>query len=257
MPEGIGMTWLILASGLAGFVDAVAGGGGLVLLPALLLGLPSDTPLPTVLGTNKMAAVVGTAGAAWQYGRKGLLSAAEVSGPLMAAMVGSAAGARLTWLLDPVVFRPVLVAVLFGVWWVVALRPGLGASPSAGVQGPRARSLAAGIALGMGFYDGLIGPGTGSLLLVLFVWVLRMDFLRASALAKVANLGSNLGALALFGARGSWIPTLGLVLAVANLAGGLLGAHLAVRLGSIWVRRFFLLVVLALLGRLAWQVVRG
>jgi len=109
----------------------------------------------------------------------------------------------------------------------------------------------------MGFYDGLIGPGTGSLLLVLFVWALRMDFLRASALAKVANLGSNLGALAVFGRLGSWIPALGLVLAVANLAGGLLGAHLAVRMGSAWVRRFFLLVVLALLGRLAWQVFRG
>lgn len=253
MPDGLMTALLALASCLAGFVDAVAGGGGLVLLPALLLVLPVDTPLPTVLGTNKMGAVVGTAGAAWQYGRKRLLRPAEVPGPLIAAMAGAALGARLTWLLDPGVYRPVLVAVLFGVWWVVALRPELGVSSSPEAVRSGRGAVATGISLAMGFYDGLIGPGTGSLLLLLFVLVLRMDFLRASALAKVANLGSNLGALALFGLRGAWLFALGLVLAIANLAGGLLGAHLAVRLGSVWVRRFFLVVVLFLLARLAWQ----
>ncbi len=257
MPDWEVMAWLLVASGLAGFVDAIAGGGGLILLPALLLGLPLETPLPTVLGTNKMAAVVGTGGAAWQYGRRGLLGPGDVPGPLLAAILGAAAGARLTWLLDPGVFRPVMVGVLFGVWWVVVLSPSLGSASRPRMGRTGERGTAALIALGMGFYDGLIGPGTGSLLLLLFVWALGMDFLKGSALAKVANLGSNLGALALFGSRGAWLPALGLSLAATNLAGGLLGARVAVRLGSAWVRRFFLLVVLALLVRLAWQVFRG
>jgi len=257
MPSFEVMAWLLLASAVAGFVDAIAGGGGLILLPALLLGLPSDSPLPTVLGTNKMAAVAGTAGAAWHYGRRGLLQPGDVPGILLAALVGAVAGARLTWLLDPGVFRPVLVGVLFGVWWLVVLSPSLGVSSRARMGRGAERGMAALISLGMGFYDGLIGPGTGSLLLLLFVWALGTDFLKGTAMAKVANLGSNLGALALFGSRGAWLPALGLSLAVANLAGGLLGARLAVRLGSAWIRRFFLMVVLLLLLRLAWQVFRG
>ncbi|HOU53194.1 MAG TPA: TSUP family transporter [Myxococcota bacterium] len=257
MPHWDVMVWLLAASGLAGFVDAVAGGGGLILLPALLLGLPLETPLPTVLGTNKMAAVVGTGGAAWHYGRRGLVTMAEVPGPLIAAGGGSVVGARLTWLLAPGVFRPVLVGVLFGVWWVVVLSPSLGVAARPRMGRGAERVTATLIALGMGFYDGLIGPGTGSLLLLLFVWALGMDFLKGSALAKVANLGSNLGALALFGSRGALLPALGLSLAVTNLVGGLLGARLAVRMGSAWVRRFFLLVVLGLLLRLAWQEFRG
>lgn len=248
---------LVLASGLAGFVDAVAGGGGLILFPALLLGLPASTPLPTILGTNKFAAVAGTSAAAWRFLKADLLGWQDLVGPVAAAMAGAVVGAHLAYRVDAAVLRPTMVLLLAGMLAFTLLRPDHGRLHDPRFSLSVRRGLAAFIALCIGFYDGIFGPGTGTLLIFLHVSVLGFDFLRSSAMAKAANWGSNVAALALFLWHGSWMPALAVVLAVANLVGGRLGAGLAIGRGSTWVRWVFVAVATALLGRLAWQVATG
>lgn len=257
MPDIEVLALLLAASFLAGFVDAIAGGGGLVLFPALMLGLPVDTPIPTLLGTNKFAAATGTTAAALRFLSAGTVGRRDFIPPLVAGAGGAVAGAMLAYRLDAEVLRPVMLALLASMLVVTLLKPGLGRehSPRHGLA--RQRSLATLVALATGFYDGFFGPGTGTLLIFAYVGLLGFDFLRASALAKSANWGSNFGALVLFLGNGSWIPPLALALAVANLAGGGLGANLAIGKGSVWVRRVFVVVVACLLLRLAWQVISG
>jgi len=248
---------LVAASGLAGFVDAVAGGGGLILLPALMLGLPASTPIPTLLGTNKFAAVTGTSAAAYQFLRAGLVGWRDLLGPVAAAMAGSAVGAHLAYRVDPTVLKPLMVVLLAGMLAFTLVRPDHGRVHDPRYGLPARRALSSLVALCIGFYDGIFGPGTGTLLIFLNVSVLGYDFLRSSALAKAANWGSNLAALALFLWHGSWIPGLAVILAASNLVGGRLGAGLAIGKGSAWVRWVFVGVVTVLLGRLAWQVATG
>ena len=244
---------LVAASGLAGFVDAIAGGGGMILLPALMLGLPADVPIPTLLGTNKFAAATGTSAAAVQFLRAGLVRPRDLAGPVVAAMAGAALGAHLSYEVPSEWLRPILLVLLAAMLAFTLCRPELGATHDPRWQGTRQHLAASLIALALGFYDGIFGPGTGSLLIFLYVGVLGFDFLRASALAKAANWGSNAAALTLFLWRGSWLPWVALLLAAGNFAGGQLGARLAIGKGSAWVRWVFVGVVAALLARLAWQ----
>jgi uncharacterized membrane protein YfcA len=248
---------LVAASFLAGFVDAVAGGGGMILLPALMLGLPADLPIPTLLGTNKFAAATGTSAAAFQFLHAGMVRWRQLAGPVATAMVGSALGAHLSYDLPTESLRPILVLLLAAMLTFTLLKPELGSGHTPRWHGWRQQVVASAIALGLGFYDGIFGPGTGSLLIFLFVGVLRFDFLRASALAKAANWGSNAAALALFLWRGSWVPWLAVFLAAGNLAGGRLGAKLAIDKGNRWVRWVFVGVVSALLVRLLWELAQS
>ncbi len=248
---------LVVASGLAGFVDAVAGGGGLILMPALLLGLPASTPIPTILGTNKFAAATGTSAAAYQFLKADLVGWRDLVGPVLAAMAGAAVGAHFAYQVDPAILRPLMVALLAGMLVFTLVRPEHGRQHAPRFSLGTRRGLSTLIALCIGFYDGIFGPGTGSLLIFLNVGILGYDFLRSSALAKAANWGSNLAALALFLWNGSWIPALAVVLAVANLAGGRIGARLAIGKGNTWIRWIFVGVVAILLARLAWQVATG
>jgi uncharacterized membrane protein YfcA len=244
----------MLAALLAGFIDAVVGGGGLITVPALLLGLPAGTPLPTLLGTNKVVACTGTTLAAGTFLRSGTLSWREMVGPVAASALGSACGVWLTYRVHSDFLRPLMLGLLVAMLAFTLLKPELGSlhAPRFGLS--HQRGLAALIALGLGFYDGFFGPGTGSLLIFLFVAVLGFDFLRASALAKSVNWASNLTAMGLFVARGSWIPSVALGMAAANGVGGYLGARVALTRGSSWVRGLFIGVVGALILRLGWQV---
>jgi uncharacterized membrane protein YfcA len=257
VPEIEIVAFLVVASGLAGFVDAVAGGGGLILMPALLLGLPASTPIPTILGTNKFAAATGTSAAAYQFLKADLVGWRDLLGPVLAAMAGSAVGAHYAYQVDPAILRPLMVALLAGMLVFTLVRPDHGRLHAPRFGPGARRSLSVLIALCLGFYDGIFGPGTGTLLIFLNVGVLGYDFLRSSALAKAANWGSNIAALTLFVWNGSWLPELALVLAVANLVGGRVGARLAIGKGNAWIRWIFVGVVTVLLARLAWQVATG
>lgn len=248
---------LMLAALLAGFIDAVVGGGGLITVPALMLGLPAGTPLPTLLGTNKVVACTGATMAAGKFVRSGALVWREMVVPVLASALGASGGVWLTYRVHGDFLRPVMLGLLVAMLAFTLLKPDLGSlhAPKYGLS--HQRGLAALIALALGFYDGFFGPGTGSVLIFLAVAVLGFDFLRASALAKAVNWASNITAMGLFVWQGSWIPTVALSMAVANGVGGYLGAHVALSKGSRWVRGVFIGVVGALILRLGWQVFRG
>ena len=254
MPSLSAILLLMLAALLAGFIDAVVGGGGLITVPALMIALPTGTPLPTLLGTNKVVACTGTTMAAGKFLWSGTLSWREMVRPVAASALGASGGVWLTYRIHGDFLRPVMLVLLVAMLAFTLLKPDLGH-----IHAPRfglghQRGLATLIAMVLGFYDGFFGPGTGSLLIFLFVAVLGFDFLRASALAKSVNWASNLTAMGLFLWQGSWIPSVALSMAAANGAGGYLGARVALSKGSHWVRGVFIGVVGALILRLGWQV---
>lgn len=247
----------MLAALLAGFIDAVVGGGGLITVPALLIALPAGTPLPILLGTNKVVAVTGASMAAGKFLHSGALAWREMVGPVLASALGACGGVWLTYRVHGDFLRPVMLALLVVMLAFTLLKPDLGNlhAPRFGLS--HQRGLANVIALLLGFYDGFFGPGVGSMLIFLFVAILGFDFLRASALAKSINWASNITAMGLFVWQGSWLPTVALSMAAANGVGGYLGAHVALSKGSLWIRGVFIGVVGALILRLGWQILHG
>jgi uncharacterized protein len=238
---------LALVAFAAGAVDAVAGGGGLVTLPALLA---AGFPPHLALGTNKGQSVFGAAASLSRFAAAGMVDGRRARLAFPAACAGSLLGAALLLRLSPAVLRPIVLALLVAVALVLALRR---APPrvAARVSPRRAPLAAAAIALVLGAYDGFFGPGTGTFLILGFASILGDGLARASGEAKVANFASNLSALALFAWRGSVVWTVALPMAAGQFLGSLLGAHLAVRGGDLLVRRAVLLVVLALAVKVA------
>jgi uncharacterized protein len=257
MPPLPVLALLILAAGVAGFVDAAVGGGGLIQLPALLIAFPGSAVTP-LLGTNKLVSCTGTTFAAAQFTRAGVLHWREMVGPVCAAMAGSAAGVALVYAVQgrfDAYLRPLLLLLMVAMLAFLLLRPDLGHLHAPRFALRHQRSLALAIAAAMGCYDGFFGPGMGTLLIFLFVGVLGFDFLHASALAKSVNWASNVAALALFLSRGSWLPMVALPMAAANGLGGYLGARVALARGNVWLRRVLIGVVSLLILRLGWQLV--
>ncbi|HEX3134810.1 MAG TPA: TSUP family transporter [Planctomycetota bacterium] len=242
-----------IAAFAAGLVDAVVGGGGLILTPSLLLVAP-QAPIAAVLGTIKCSSVIGTTAAALTYARQIALDARLLIPGVIAALSAACAGASLVSHLDATVVKPLILLALVVVAIYTALKPDLGAQAGA-ERSVRART-GIGIALGavIGFYDGFLGPGTGSFLAVALVLLARFDFLRAAAHARVLNVASNLGAVAWFVPHGNVLWLAVLPMALCNLAGGVLGSRLALRQGSRWIRRVLLLVVSVLIVRLGWNL---
>ncbi|MFI6945401.1 sulfite exporter TauE/SafE family protein [Streptomyces sp. NPDC050422] len=250
---------LCLAAAAAGWIDAVVGGGGLLLLPALLLGLP-HLPAAQILGTNKAVAIVGTSGAAVTYARKAPVKVGTALRIGLAALAGSMTGAFFAAGISSEVLRPVIMVVLLAVAAFVMLRPQFGRSAEEGVapRVTRARTFTAIVLVGggIGLYDGLFGPGTGTFLVLALTAVLHLDLVTASATAKIVNVCTNGGALAMFAYQGNVMWQLAALMAVFNLAGGLFGARMALRKGSEFVRGVLLVVVFSLVAKLAfdqWQ----
>lgn len=240
----------------AGLIDAVVGGGGLVQIPALLILYPS-LPTGVVLGTNKLAGLCGTTVAVRRFAgqipfeRRILLPAATV------AFAGSFLGAKVATLLPSQVMKPLIVALLAAVLLFTIRRPGFGVSETA----PRLRrhlsTAAAAVGFVLGFYDGFFGPGTGSFLIIAFIALFGMDFLGASARAKVINWATNLAAFLLFAFQGAVRYDLALPMAAANMAGAAVGSHLALTRGSGFVRNLFVVVVSLMILRLGWDLALG
>lgn len=246
---------LVLAGLLAGWIDAVVGGGGLIQLPALLL-VPGITPVQA-LATNKLGSIMGTSVSAITYYRR-VGPDLRTAGPMaLAACVGAFGGAVLASQIPADLFTPIILTVLVGVAAYTWLRPTLGHADDLRWEGNGHRWAAAGIGAVIGVYDGLLGPGTGTFLVIALVSVLGYAFLPASALAKITNFATNAGALIFFVPDGSVIWALGLCIGAANLVGAYLGARMAVAKGSAFVRVVFLVVVSALILRLGWQLVAG
>lgn len=241
-----------LASALAGCLDAIVGGGGLVLVPALFSLYPAATPA-TLFGTNKGAAIWGTALATAQYARRVTMNWRTLAPAAAAALAGSFAGAWAVTQVPGTGLRRALPFVLLAVLTYTVARKDLGRvhAPRLGAAAERAVAVAIGAALG--FYDGFFGPGTGSFLVFLMVRLLGYDFLHASAGAKLINTATNAAALSLFAATGHvWWP-LALAMAAANIGGSLAGSRLALRHGAGFVRVVFIVVVGALILRTAYD----
>jgi hypothetical protein len=253
--ESIQLTTIILivvAGFAAGWVDAVVGGGGLLQLPALLL-VPGITPVQA-LATNKMGSIFGTTtSAVTYYGRvkPDLRTAIPMA---VIALVGSFGGAVLAANLPASVFKPIIVAALVAVALFTALKPNVGDITLLRHDGRTHYVVACLIGAVIGFYDGLIGPGTGSFLIIALVSAMGYAFLEASAKAKIVNMATNAGALIFFLPHGSLLWGVGLVLGLANMAGGYVGARTAVKQGSRFIRAVFLLVVGALIIKLGFDV---
>ncbi len=251
---------LVLAAMLAGWVDAVSGGGGLVQLPALLVGLPDAAPA-SVLGTNKLSSIIGTSAAAWTYRRAAVTDVGTAVPMALTAFAGSAVGAVVATHLPGTFFRPLAVVLLVAVGLWTLLRPALGEDQDLRWHGgdDHGRHRVAAVAMGglIGAYDGLFGPGTGTFLVFGLVALLGYSFLNASAIAKVVNVSTNLAALIVFGLGGHVLWALGLTMGAANLVGAVVGARTAVRRGSGFVRLVFLVVVAALLVKLGYDILRA
>ncbi|MDK9702088.1 MAG: TSUP family transporter [Sulfuritalea sp.] len=244
---------LLLAAALfAGFVDAVAGGGGLIQVPTLLMALPAESPA-TVFGTNKLASIFGTGNAALRYARRMALPWGVALPAAIAAFLFSFAGAAAVAWLPKEVVRPLVLGMLVAVMVHTVARPDFGVVSGEhlprGVE--RRRALLAGGVLG--FYDGFFGPGAGSFMIFAFVRFFRLDFLHASSAAKVVNFSTNAAALAYFVPSGHVLWMTGLAMAVFNIGGALLGARLALRHGSGFVRRVFIVVASVLIARLGYD----
>ncbi len=234
------------ASLLAGFVDAIVGGGGLILVPALFAVFPTTHPA-TLFGVNKGASVWGTAVATVQYARRVDMRWAALLPAAGAGFAGSLGGAWLVTVVDGGFLRKLLPFVLLAVLAYTLVKKDLGRIHAPRFSGHKETLAACSIGLVLGFYDGFFGPGTGSFFVFLFVRWLGYDFLNASASSKLLNTATNLAALALFAYKGHVWWHFALTMAVANVLGSLLGTRLALKHGSGFVRVVFMVVVSALI----------
>lgn len=252
----LGLILLVLVAGLAaGWIDAVVGGGGLLQLPALLL-VPGITPVQA-LATNKLGSIFGTSTSAVTYFRRISPDLTTAIPMACVALLGSFGGAIVALHLPQSVFKPIIVVALIAVALFTAFRPSIGAVSALKHRGRKHYGLAVLIGLAIGFYDGLIGPGTGSFLVIALVSVLGYSFLESSAKAKMINVATNFGALILFIPNGAVLWVLGLILGAGNLVGGYIGSRMAIARGNAFIRIVFLVVVFALIIKLGWDIATG
>jgi uncharacterized membrane protein YfcA len=244
--------FLAIASGFAGFVDAMAGGGGLIQLPALILGLPNKD-IALILGTNKVPSVFGTAAAARNYFKNLKPDIPLTLTMMLPAFIGSMTGAALAAFIPVSFFRPFIVLMLIVVAIYTWRKPELGMQEKLKFTHHKRLVIVAIIGFLIGFYDGIFGPGTGTFLVFFLVSAIGYAFLKASGTAKLVNLSTNVGAILSFQLTGHIWWQLGLLLAFANVTGAIIGSRMAIKGGSALVRKVFLVVTFLLITRVAWD----
>jgi uncharacterized membrane protein YfcA len=243
--------FLCLAAATAGFFDAIAGGGGLIQLPALLVGL-NKSSVVEVLGTNKFAAIFGTANAANRY-RKGVAIDKKLLIKMaLPAFLGSMGGAQLASHVPTKQMRVVVLIALIVIAIYTALNPKIGHEESA----KPSKWIPSIAGLAIGFYDGIFGPGTGTFLMAVLVGVLGYSFLSASAIAKFTNVATNLAALIIFAKHGAILWGIGIALAISNVIGSTIGSHMAIKGGSPLVRKVFLFMTTLLIAKVGYDVIK-
>ncbi len=230
----------------------MVGGGGLIQLPALFILLPG-VPAPTLLGTNKLVALTGTAVAASQYARHVQIDWPVVLPAAGTAFLFSALGAHFVSGIRAETLRPLILVLLVAVAVYVFWQKDFGAIHAPRLSPVRQRwyGLSAGGVIGL--YDGFFGPGTGSFLIFTFIGLFGLSFLAASASSKVINAATNLAAVLLFGFTGHLLYALALPMAACNIGGSVLGTRLAVAKGSRFVRVLFLVVLIGIIAKFAWD----
>ncbi len=241
---------------LAGFIDAVVGGGGLIQIPAMFVLMPNIAPA-AILGTNKFAAIWGTASATIQYARRVPIDWKLVLPAGAAAAICSFAGARTVSALGNAELKPLILVMMVAVLGYTLWKKDFGTLHAPKLDARTQRLVGIAIGAVIGFYDGFFGPGTGSFLIFAFVGLFGFSFLVASASAKAVNTITNLAALAWFVSSGSVIYAYAVPMAAFNVAGSLLGSRLAIAKGSGFVRVLFIVIVTALIARFGWDIARN
>lgn len=244
---------LCLAAFVAGFVDAIVGGGGLIQTPATLVLLPAF-PVVNAIGSTKIPSFSGTFFAALQYIKKVNIRNSLAVIMCVVAFFSSFAGSQVLTIVHNDFMKPLLLVILTGVAIYTYVKKDFGQHEEKKISAGRELFYAVLISLVIGFYDGFIGPGAGSFLILAFISLLGFDFLHASAHAKLVNLATNLGSIVLFSIKGKIIWLVALPMAACNALGGMLGARMAIAKGNRFIRIFFLLIVIGTLLRFARDV---
>ncbi len=251
------MEWLILPAGafLAGLIDAVVGGGGLIQVPLLLAVMP-NVSIPILFGTNKLSSIAGTGSSAWQYSRRIPIPWELAIPASAAALLGAASGAAVVSFLPATAAKPLVLLMLILVGGYTFLKRDFGNEHREPLVQTRRKLWASVLGISLGFYDGFFGPGTGSFLIFGFVRLFGMDMLHASASSKFVNLATNLAALIYFFFNEGVMWKIGLVMAVANIFGAQVGTRLAVKHGNRFIRILLLAVVTVLIVKLGWDTIK-
>jgi uncharacterized protein len=247
------MIFLCLAALAAGFVDAIVGGGGLIQTPATLVLLP-QYHVATLLGTTKIPSLSGTSSAALQYARRVKLHWKLLGVLCLIALLAAYAGSKTVSMVSNSFMKPVILGVLIIVAIYTYTKKDFGTVASAGRSKPQEFLYGSLFALIIGFYDGFIGPGAGSFLVLFFITILGFDFLKASAHAKFVNVATNTGSIIFFAFNGHILYHYAIPMAVCNFCGSLIGARLAILKGNRFIRIFFLLVVAATIIRFGYDI---
>ena len=238
---------------IAGFIDSVVGGGGLIQLPALLINLP-NSPVPSLFGTNKIAALAGTSVAAYQYSRRIKYDFLVLLSISFFAFVAANLGARSLHFVDVNTLRPVILIILIIIVIYTFLKKDLGSVQTKSLT--RSKQVLFGSLIGfiVGFYDGFFGPGTGNFLVLGFVIVLGFEFLKASAYSKIINSVTNISALIVFISHGSYYLELAILMAICNVIGSLMGSVVAIKKGNGFIRIIFLIIVMIMILRYSYDI---
>lgn len=237
---------------IAGFTDAVVGGGGLIQLPALILFMPQYA-IPSLLGTNKFAGFSGTVLASFKYMKLVKINYKLLLPGIICAVGSSFLGAWLITFLSNELIKPIIFVLLVLVFIYTFVKKELGQYEKSKLVTKKSYYYSGLVGLVLGFYDGFFGPGTGSFLILLFISVFGMEFLMASAHAKIINIATNIAALLFFVISGNVIFTIAIPLAISNMAGSYLGAKVAFKKGNTFIRKFYLLIVFALIIKFVYD----
>jgi len=244
---------LALLAFTAGFIDAVVGGGGLIQLPALLINFP-QSPVATLFGTNKIAALSGTSIAAVQYSRRIKFDYRLLAATAISSGIAAYSGARVVSYINVNTLKPVILIILIIIAVYTFFKKDLGSYQTKTLSLKKRIFNGTLIGLIVGFYDGFFGPGTGSFLVLGFVVILGFEFVQASAYAKVVNCMTNIAALYVFIRQGNFILGIAILMAVFNISGNLIGARLSLKKGNGFVRIFFLIIVSIMIIRYGYDI---
>jgi uncharacterized protein len=243
----------IFFSFVAGFIDAVAGGGGLIQLPALLISLP-QVQIPTIFGTNKIASLAGTSFSAAQYAKRIKFNYKLLLAISFSAALASFLGAKVVSYVNVNTLKPIILVALIAMAIYTFMKKDLGSAQSKTLPLKQQIFGGTGIGLVLGFYDGFFGPGTGSFFVLGFVLILGFEFVQASAYAKLVNCATNVSALGVFISQGNYIVELAILLSICNISGNVLGARMALKKGNTFVRLVFLVIVSIMIMRYAYDI---
>jgi uncharacterized membrane protein YfcA len=244
---------LIALSFTAGFIDSVVGGGGLIQIPALLINLPSE-PLPTLLGTNKIAALSGTSVAAIQYSKRIKFDYRILLIISFFAFAASFCGAKAVSFINTDTLKPLILVILIVIAVYTFIKKDLGSVETKELTINKQIIYGSLIGIVVGFYDGFFGPGTGSFFVLGFVVILGFEFVKASAYSKVINCMTNLSALIVFLRQGNYLLPIAILMAIWNIIGNLVGSRIALKRGNGFVRIVFLVIVSLMILRYGYDI---